>query len=56
MLNKCLKLLATVFILSGQCKSNSAHARHNTTASNYKFEYQTSYNGIVLTMKDELIA
>ena len=57
---KRILIFGTLFALNGQnVNVNSkqiGNASQNIEGTGYEFEYQTSYNGIVLTMKDELIA
>ena len=58
MLFKKLLILATLFSARGQQlveKVQAAQDATGRTLDDYEFEYQTSYNGLVLTMKDELI-
>ena len=55
-------IFGTLFIISSQCskaefRNASEISKHGPNSARvHNFEYQTSYNGVVLTMKDDLIA
>lgn len=62
MLFKQVLKLGTLILLGAYVSTNSGNASQVGSASptmtphEYEFEYQESYNGIVLTMKDDMIA